>query len=218
MPIMLEIKLLQELAPCMRPAYRDAFMNGQSMLDACGISASPLRLAHFLAQALHETGGLSLLVESLYYSAERLPQVWPARFRPRGPLEPGEYACDERKLGSAVYGGRMGNREPGDGFGFRGRGLLQLSGRANYAQATQQLRALDPQAPDFEQAPDAVLDPAWCVGVAASWWAARGVNAAADADDVEQVTRLVNGGLQGLAQRRRWLDATRAVCCGDGAP
>ena len=217
MPILVNMSDLQGLAPLLHPAYRAAFEAGQPMLDACGISASPLRMAHFMAQVLHESGGLTVLVENLHYSAARLPQVWPTRFRPGGPLDPNEYAGDERKLAAVVYGGRMGNREPEDGFRFRGRGLLQLTGKDNYLQATLLLQALDGRNPDFAAAPDAVIDPAWCVGVAAAWWAAHGANALADADDLLQLTRLLNGAALGLLQRQRWLDATRALWCGDGA-
>jgi putative chitinase len=217
MPFILSIDQVASLAPSLHPAYRQGFIGGQGMLDRYGISASPLRLAHFMAQVLHESGALTMLVENLHYSPGRLAQVWPTRFRPRGPLDPRAHAYNERKLGNAVYGGRMGNVEPDDGFRFRGRGLLQLTGRDAYAQATRLLRLQAAHVPDFTRDPDAVLAPMWCVGVAAADWALRGCNELADVDDLEQLTRRINGGMLGLDERRRWLDAAKDVWCGDGA-
>ena len=211
MPFNVSIDQIEGLAPSMRPVYRQGFVGGQGMLDAYGIAATPLRIAHFMAQVLHESVGLTMLVENLHYSAERLVQVWPTRFLPRGPLDPRPYAYNERKLGNAVYGGRMGNAGPDDGYHFRGRGLLQLTGKDGYAQATRLLRVQAAHVPDFTQDPDAVLAPMWCVGVAAADWAVRGCNELADADDLEQLTRRINGGLLGLEERRRWLDAAKAV-------
>src|SRR5262245_31212492 len=100
---------IARLAPNARSSYREAFENGRPLLDGGGISENPLRVAHFMAQVLHESGGLLLQVESLNYSAARLPKVWPTRFKPRGPLNPAEFAHNQEKLGNEVYGGRMGN-------------------------------------------------------------------------------------------------------------
>ena len=88
MPVNVTLAQIQHLAPNARSSYRDAFQNGQAVLDQCGISDSPLRVAHFMAQVLHESSGLSFQIESLNYSPERLPKVWPSRFKPIGPLDP----------------------------------------------------------------------------------------------------------------------------------
>lgn len=208
---------LAHLAPNARSSYRDAFARGQGVLDRGGISASPLRLAHFMAQVLHETGGLATLVENLNYSAERLPKVWPSRFKPKGQLDPADYAHDPRKLGNYVYGGRMGNVGSEDGYAYRGRGLLQLTGRDGYARATADLRRFDPTAPDLVAAPDEAMGPQWCLAVAAAEWAAKGCNALADQDDVRRVTLAINGGLVGIADRTEWLRRTKAVWL-PGAP
>src|SRR5438128_7125115 len=84
MAIIIALDQIQHLAPNVRSSYRDAFQNGQAVLDQCGISETPLRVAHFMAQVLHESGGLAIQIESLNYSAERLPQVWRTRFKPVG--------------------------------------------------------------------------------------------------------------------------------------
>jgi putative chitinase len=204
---------IRRLAPNARSSYREAFQNGQPVLDQCGISATPLRLAHFMAQVLHESGGLTHQVESLNYSAARLPKVWPSRFKPHGPLDPAAFAHNEQKLGNEVYGGRMGNTQPNDGFTYRGRGLLQLTGRDSYAAATRNVRAQNPAAPDFVISPDEVFSPQWCLVVAVGEWAARGCNALADEDSIRKVTRAINGGLIGLSDRTDWLLRTKAVWC-----
>ena len=181
------------------------------MLDQCGISDSPLRVAHFMAQVLHESSGLSFQIESLNYSPERLPKVWPSRFKPAGPLDPLLFAHNQEKLGNEVYGGRMGNTGPNDGFTYRGRGLLQLTGRDSYVEATTNLRKQNAVAPDFVTTPDAVFSAQWCLAVAAAKWASVGCNAFADQDDIRRVTRAINGGLIGLSDRTEWLRLTKAV-------
>jgi putative chitinase len=211
MPVTISLEDIQHLAPNVRSSYCEAFQNGQSVLDRCGISDTPLRVAHFMAQVLHESGGLTIQIESLNYSAERLVEVWPSRFRPNGPLDPTAFAHNEQKLGNAVYGGRMGNTQPDDGFTYRGRGLLQLTGRDSYREATTILRAQDPAAPDFVASPDAVFSSQWSLSVAAAEWTAKGCNALADQDDIRSVTRAINGGLIGLTDRTEWLRKTKAV-------
>ncbi len=210
-PVIITPAQLAKLAPRCLPVYSDSFAQGGVLLARCGVSASARRMAHFMAQILHESGGLTLQVENLRYGAARLGQVWPARFQPRGPLDPATYADNEELLADAVYGGRMGNTLPGDGYKYRGRGLLQLTGKASYAHASCLLRQRCPDAPDFTLDPDAVLAPAWCLGIAAAQWEARGCNQAADRDDLALVTRRINGGAVGLEARRVWLLRTRAL-------
>jgi putative chitinase len=202
---------IRRLAPNARSSYRQAFESGQTLLEQSGIAASPLRVAHFMAQVLHESTGLSRQIESLNYSAERLPKVWPSRFRPKGPLDPMAFAYNQERLGNEVYGGRMGNDQPGDGFKYRGRGLLQLTGKDSYRGATTTLRNQNPAAPDFVIAPDEVFSAQWCLAIAAAEWSARGCNALADLDNIQRVTRAINGGLIGLSDRMEWLRLAKAV-------
>jgi putative chitinase len=213
MTVTVSIEQISGLAPHILPPYRDAFSRGQAVLERYGISATPLRVAHFVAQTLHESGACTLLFEDLDYSAERLPVVWPKRFLPGGPLDPQQYAYRPQRLANEVYGGRMGNLHPGDGYAYRGRGLLQLSGRAGYAEVTSQLRKSEPGAPDFVLDPDAVTVAEWCLQVAAAAWVGRGCDAPADRDDVTEVTRRINNGSTGLAERERWTARTRLVWC-----
>jgi putative chitinase len=211
MPVTVTLDQILHLAPNARSSYRDAFQNGQDVLDRAGISDTPLRIAHFMAQVLHESGGLMIQFENLNYSADRLPMVWPSRFSPTGPLDPDAYAHNPQKLANEVYGGRMGNTDPDDGFTFRGRGLLQLTGKDSYREATARLRAISPDAPDLVANPDEVISSSWCVAIAAAEWTACGCNTFADQDDVTKVTRAINGGTIGLSERKEWLQRTKAV-------
>jgi putative chitinase len=215
------IEQLVRLAPAMRPGYREAFRLGQPVLDRWAISDSPRRVAHFLAQILHESQALTVEYENLSYSAERLVKVWPGRFRPRGPLDPAGYARNPRKLANLVYGGRMGNAGPDDGYLYRGRGMLQLTGKASYQRATALIRdklahapAPHPASlPDFVARPDAVLDPQWCLEVAAATWCDKGCNEIADGDDLDELTRRINGADNGLAEREEWCRCTGQIWC-----
>lgn len=218
MTVRVTIEQLARLAPEMRPGYREAFRLGQPVLDRWEISASSHRVAHFLAQVLHESQALTVEYENLAYSADRLPKVWPARFRPRGPLDPAAYARNPRKLANLVYGGRMGNEGAEDGFLYRGRGMLQLTGKASYARATalvrERMRGVpDAKVPDFVARPDAVLDPQWSLEVAAATWCDKGCNALADDNDVDQLTRRINGAGNGLAERTEWCRCTGQIWC-----
>jgi putative chitinase len=211
MTVKVSLDQILHLAPNVRSSYRSAFQHGQDLLDKHGISKTPLRVAHFMAQVLHESGGLTIQFENLNYSAQRLPQVWSSRFKPKGPLDPADYAHNPQKLANEVYGGRMGNTAPNDGFTYRGRGLLQLTGKESYQLATSILRKENPMAPDFVSVPDQVVSADWCLAIAASEWVSKGCNALADLDDLNKVTRAINGGLIGLAERKEWLKRTKAV-------
>lgn len=121
--------------------------------------------------------------------------------------ESAEFATTEEFASGSAYELRadLGNAEPGDGRRFKGRGLIQLTGRANYAAFTSWRRRQDPMTPDYEQAP-------WAAGefpaalLSALWfWSSRGLNAHADRDDLMTITRRINGGTNGLAHRREML-------------
>jgi putative chitinase len=211
MAVSVTLDQVLQLAPNAQPVYRQAFQDAQAVFDRTGISASPLRVAHFMAQVLHESGALTILYESLNYSAQRLPKVWPSRFKPSGPLDPDDYAHNAQKLANEVYGGRMGNTQANDGYTFRGRGLLQLTGRDSYAEATRIMRGSDPAAPDLVADPDAAIAAAWCLNLTANEWVARGCNTLADQDSIQAITKAINGGLIGLAERTEWTKRTKFI-------
>jgi putative chitinase len=203
---------IQSLAPSARSSYRTGFDQSGPVLAAFGISDNALRMAHFMAQVLHESGGLTAQFENLNYSAQRLPVVWPTRFEPGGPLDPAQYAHNPEKLADAVYGGRMGNTAPGDGYLYRGRGLIQITGKSEYSAITEILRKKFPTtAPDLVATPDAAISEDWGVAVAASVWEQKGCNPLADQDAIKTITFRINGGYAGLALREEWLLKTKAI-------
>jgi putative chitinase len=211
MPVQVTLEQIAALAPSVRSSYRDAFAVGQAVFDQFGISETPLRVAHFMAQVLHESGTLTIQFENLNYSRERLPKVWPKRFLPIGPLDPAAFAHNPEKLANEVYGGRMGNNAPGDGYRYRGRGLLQLTGWDSYAEATTILRQSNADSPDFTNNPDAVISAEWCLQVAAAEWASKGCNEFADEDAINKITKRINGGLIGLPERIEWAKRTKFI-------
>src|SRR4051812_33114963 len=95
------------LAPNARSSYRDAFANADAILAPYGINKTGLRLAHFMAQVLHECDALTIQRENMNYTAKRMTQVWPSRFPTETSAAP--YAHNPEKLANKVYGGRMGN-------------------------------------------------------------------------------------------------------------
>ncbi len=192
---------LLTLAPMVNLTYQQAFAG--DVLAATPLADRPLRLAHFLAQVCHETGGLRILVENLNYSAKRLTEVWPSRFPTLSAAA--AFANNPRALANKVYGGRMGNVDPDDGWTYRGRGLLQITGRDHYAQNGRALGI------PLEAHPDLALAPEHALAIALETWRAKGCDAPADADDIVAVTRRINGGLIGLEDRRAWLRKAKAA-------
>jgi putative chitinase len=211
MPVQVTLSQIAKLAPNARSSYRDAFAAADTVFDRYGISANTLRVAHFMAQILHESGGLTIQFENLNYSAERLPKVWPGRFKPKGPLDPSEFAHNPEKLAEAVYSKRMGNDQPGEGYKYRGRGLLQLTGKDSYKEATEICKKNKNDAPDFVLNPDEAINASWCLEVACAEWQAKGCNELADRDIIRSVTQKINGGLIGLADRQEWLKRTKNI-------
>ncbi|MBS0356336.1 MAG: glycoside hydrolase family 19 protein [Proteobacteria bacterium] len=160
------------------------------------------RICSFLAQTGHESGQFRNLVESLNYSAARLVKVWPKRFPTLDAATP--YAQNEQKLGNFVYANRLGNGDvnSGDGFHYRGRGLIQLTGRSNYAAAGKAIGA------DLVGNPELLQQPAYAVLSAAWFWQSHGLNALADdktddddLEDFREITRRINGGFVGVQER-----------------
>lgn len=160
------------------------------------------RICSFLAQVGHESGEFNRMEESLNYSMQRLRAVWPARFLSDAEALP--YAHKPEALANRVYANRLGNgdKRSGDGYRYRGRGLIQLTGRSNYTAASEAL-GLDLVAdPDLLlQKPAAAMSAAW-------FWNRRGLNALADdetddndLEDFAKITRLINGGEIGVEQR-----------------
>jgi len=150
-------------------------------------------LDDFLGQLLHESDGLRRMVESLDYSAERLCLVWPKRFPMISDAKP--YEHNSEALANKVYGGRMGNTEPGDGWRYRGRSPIQITGKANYEFVGKLMGQ------DLVTLPGLLEQPHFALEACVHWWEDRIPDSAIG--DIEKVTRFVNGGIIGLADRDR---------------
>lgn len=175
------------------------------VLNPDGQSRYPNREAMFIAQCAHESAGFTRFDENLNYSAERLLQVFPKYFK--NSYEAQRYAHNRVAIGSRIYANRMGNRDEasGDGWRFRGRGCIQLTGRNMYEAAGAALRL------PLVTFPDHVEHAHTGAPVAAWYWHTHGCNALADRDDFVAVTKAINGGVNGLADRQKWLKKIRAL-------
>ncbi|HEX4694828.1 hypothetical protein [Sphingomonas sp.] len=199
--------IANKFAPNAQPAYVAALHDPGHLFAAAGI-VTPLRLTHFMAQAMHETGAFSILVESGMYSAKALGNMWDGGnwhkyFADRAACVAMAEQCKIDKgvaLFSKVYGGRMGNggEATKDGWTYRGRGIIQTTGRESYRTYGKRCGV------DFEGTPDLVVAGEHALKPALAEWTDKNCNAAADHNDIELVTKLINGGVVGLDQRKAW--------------
>ncbi len=171
------------------------------------------RMAAFLAQIAHESGQLTRLSENLNYSAKRLTQVWPERFPTVE--RAAAFENNPEKLANHVYAGRLGNRDEasGDGWRFRGRGLIQLTGRSNYRAASRGTGLpLEDQPELLDRPVEAAISSAW-------FWKSKGLNGLADEPGNERenfkiITRRINGGALGLHERLTFWERAKAALAG----
>lgn len=169
------------------------------------------RLAAFAATVAHESAGGQVLRENLNYSVAGLMKTWPARFSnglaERYGRTTGKPA-DQEGIANVAYGGRMGNGPPetGDGWRYRGMGLVQLTGRDAYRRAGAALSL------PLEAQPDMAAEPPHAAAIAAwTWGAWKSCNSLADREDIEAWRRAINGGVNGLEDVRRRYRAAMAV-------
>jgi putative chitinase len=152
------------------------------------------RISMFMAQVGHESGGLSVIEENLHYRADRLSVVFPSHFVD---VNTANYANKPEKIANRVYANRMGNgdEDSGDGYNFRGRGLIQLTGRDNYNNFANDMSMTIDSAVTYLETPEgAAMSAAW-------FWDKHGLNDFADAGDILSVTKRINGGTNGLQDR-----------------
>lgn len=181
------------------PLCRDVTFWSRELQNAVpfGVNTAP-RWAAFIAQVAHESAQFTRLVEGLSYSVRGLMATWPSRFPNETTAKP--FARNPERLANYVYGNRLGNGPPesGDGWRYRGRGLIQVTGKANYTVAGTALGLpLIAQPAMLERPTDAVRSAAW-------FWQSNHLNELADADSLdafEAITRRINGGTTGLADR-----------------
>ena len=157
--------------------------------------SSPERQACFLGQCAHESGGFTALSENLNYSAASLCRVWPKRFPTMNDGQ--NYEKNPQKIANKVYASRMGNgdEESGEGYAYRGRGLIQLTGKSNYQACGEALGV------DLVENPDLVATPQYAALSAGWFWNKNKLNAYADKNDMEGLTKKINGGTHGIEDR-----------------
>ena len=177
------------------PPYADHWFKALcEILPDYDINTVP-RVAAFLAQTAHESGGYRAIKENLNYRAESLMRVWPRYFPTIDVAK--QYAQQPEKIANRAYANRMGNgpEESGDGWKFCGRGLIQLTGKDNYsryAQSTEQ---------SLDEASEHLTTFEGCVQSAAWFWEANNLNQYADSGDMLTMTKRINGGTLGLDDR-----------------
>jgi putative chitinase len=167
---------------------------------------TPKRVVHFFAQLYCESGALKATSENMNYSAQRLMQVWPSRFKSLAMAE--QYAHNPQKLANLVYANRMGNgnEASGDGWKYRGRGFIGLTGKEQY----EKFNRYDLCTEDVLLNPDKVAEYPLNLVSALWFWECNKLNDIADLDDggkigesiVERITKKVNGGYTGLSERK----------------
>ena len=154
------------------------------------------RVAAFLAQCGHESADFTILKENLNYSAEGLAKVFPKRFPNVAAAQP--YNRNPEKIANKIYSDRMGNgpEASGDGFKFRGRGAIQLTGKENYSRFANSIgKSLDETVAYTETLAGAIESACW-------FWTTNRLNALADATDIVALTKRINGGTIGLEDRK----------------
>ena len=183
------------------------------------------RIAAFLAQTSHESGGYTMLTENLNYRAATLAACWPNRFAELGPnkkpkrdakgaLIPTKVALSIEKkpelIANMVYSSRMGNGPPqsGEGWKYRGRGLKQLTGKDNYKRCGDALNL------DLVNNPDLLLEPMPAARSAGWFWKVNNLSPLADASDIKGMTKKINGGFIGLEARQALFDKIMAAIKG----
>ena len=195
---------ITQVAPEARETYRKAIREGGPLFEEHGIT-TPQRMAHFMAQALTETGGFTLLRESMSYSVPRMLEIFgvgnhSARVTA---AEAPSLKNNERALSERVYGlgnphkaAELGNTEPGDGFRYRGNGVLQTTGRGAHRRMGQKCGL------DFEGNPDLVTLSEHALKPALQEWSDGNLNHFADINDIRTITKRINGGLNGFSDRK----------------
>jgi putative chitinase len=154
--------------------------------------STPKRQACFIGQCMHESMGFKVTVENLNYSAAALMRTWPSRFPDMDTAE--KYEHNPQKIASKVYAGRMGNTTPEEAGMYIGRGLIQLTGKDNYKAVSDALGV------DLLANPQLVEQPRYAALTAGWFWNKKGLNALVD--DIETMTKRINGGTLGLDDRK----------------
>ena len=163
-----------------------------------------LRICHFLTQVLHESGCFVYNKENLNYSTDGLLKIFPKYFNADTAKL---YEHNPEKIANKVYANRMGNGDEnsGDGFKFCGRGYIQITGRSNYTSLTKDLNV------DFVKNSSLLETPQYAISSAFWFWDKNSLNDWADKDDILTITRKINGGSNGIENRKFWLNICKQL-------
>jgi|CXWL01.1.fsa_nt_gi putative chitinase len=212
---------LRKFAPRAKSAYVDALLAGMETLREAGILDNEHRLCHFMAQVGHETGGFTIVRESMAYTPKRMRQVWPGRYRNKSDAELRRILSSPQSFGDDVYGRRMGNNRPGDGYAFRGAGFIQTTGRSAF---TKYAEALGLPTDDMSLGRYAD-DLGILLKFACLEWKQSGCNDWSDENDLTKVCKAINTGSAtsnikpvGMADRQRWFAKAWSIWGERGTP
>ncbi len=211
---------IDPIAPDARPNYVEAVRVGGPLFEQHGIT-TPLRMAHFLAQALHETGCFTVLRENMSYSAPRLLQIFGVGNHSAAitPAEAIALAHRPADIAERVYGQgnrhkaeELGNTKEGDGFRYRGNGILQMTGRGAHHDIGLECEV------DFENNPEAATAPEHALKPALQEWTRKGLNSFADLNNIRTITLRINGGYNGITEREGLFDRVFRLLQTGGQP
>ena len=187
----------EQLKQMVKNPYIDHWYDAlEQLLDDYEIN-TPQRVAAFVAQTAHESGNYVFLKENLNYKAESLMRVWPKYF-PNIEIAR-QYANKQEMIANRAYANRMGNGDEhsNDGWTYRGRGIIQITGKNNYIKVSQNMFEDD----SLVQNPDMLLDPEYAIHSAGWFWTAARLNELSDVGDLKLMTKRINGGYIGLEDR-----------------
>ncbi len=212
---MLTAKQLQNVIG-LNDVQRDAWYPAiTAAMTKYGIT-TPLRQAHFLAQTGHESLGFQKLEEGLNYRYGALLALFGNRITKADAMKYGRvdgginaHPANQKMIANVIYANRNGNGDinSGDGYRYRGRGLIQITGKANYSALVKQLGV------DIVNDPDKLTTYSLAAESAAAWWSNHNLNKLADADDVLAITKTINGGTNGLDDRQSRLTKAKGILC-----
>ena len=195
------LELLKEICPKTRSTVLSKYIDPLNTIGVkFGLFDNPRRMAAFLAQVAHESGGLNVIQENLNYSAKGLTVTFKKYFPSIASTN--GYARNPQRIANKVYANRMGNgnEASGDGYKFRGRGLIQLTGKNNYTLFAKSIgKSIDDTIAYLATPEGAVASAIW-------FWDVNKLNIYADKGDFVGLTRRINGGTIGLADRKHHYD------------
>ena len=195
------LELLKETCPTTKATVLAKYIQPLNTVgERFGLFENPKRMAAFLAQVAHESGGLNVIQENLNYSAKGLMTTFKKYFPTQASTN--GYARNPQKIANKVYANRMGNgtEASGDGYKFRGRGLIQLTGKNNYTLFAKSIgKTIDETIVYLGTPEGAVSSAIW-------FWDTNKLNIYADKGDFVGLTKRINGGTIGLADRKHHYD------------